>query len=315
MTDATNTTAAPAPAKTIPGVLKRTNAFFLDPAAITRKLGFNPRFDFGEIAELAKSILANGLLQPIRVRKMDVPGKFELIDGDRRFTAIELLGAKFLEKFPDGVHSIVVDKSLSEIDALLQMFESNSAKAFLPLEEAAAYKRMRDAGMTIKEIELRVGRSDNAIVGALALFDGDATLIEATRTGAISGGLAKSIAVNARGDKAKQQELVADAKAAGKDKVKRKAVKAKIEAARVVKAKKEGRKLKMRALTDEQLTAVGSKLSEHLFALMGQLGLDAESDLVSYIETGTLDQKVGFTFGVLQGLKAAAGVDARIMVD
>ena len=74
------------------GVLKRSNAYFIDPTRVVRRDGWNPRFDFGEIEEMAKSILANGLLNAIRVKRIsgNPAADFELIDGDRRMTAIEL---------------------------------------------------------------------------------------------------------------------------------------------------------------------------------------------------------------------------------
>ena len=88
--------------KEAPGIIKRTNAYFADPKTIARVDGWNNRFDFGEIEELAKSIKINGLLQPLRIKRVPAHVKddgkgaagaqvfaFELIDGDRRLTAIE----------------------------------------------------------------------------------------------------------------------------------------------------------------------------------------------------------------------------------
>lgn len=311
--------AVPAPAA---GVVKRTNAYFADPKLIGRKEGWNPRFDFGEIEELAKSIKANGVLLPLRVKRTTslpaTPGQptkvFELIDGDRRLTAIELIMKKEPAYFgEEGVPVIIVHKEQDDLTSLFQMFESNSGKAFLPLEEATAYKRMRDAGLSIAKICERVGRKQVHVVATLALLDADTTVQEAVKDGSVNSTLAKKIAVNARGDKAKQKELIADAKAAGKDKKARRVVKEKVEQARQDKAKKAGRVLKIRALTDDQLSAIGVKMSEVLMAQMAVISLEAETDLTAWMAKADPDQQVAFTFGVLQGLKAAAGLTVNLL--
>lgn len=305
-----------APASNAPGIVKRTNAYYIDPRAISRQEGFNPRFEFGEIEELAKSIKANGLLQPIRVKKTDVAGQFVLIDGDRRFTAIELIMKKEPTYFDaTGVHAIVVDKSQDDLTSLFQMFESNTGLAFKPLEEAAAYKRMRDAGLTIAQICQRVGRKQVHVVATLALLDADDEVKQAVKDGKVTGTTAKKIAVSARGDKAKQRKLVQTVVAAGKDKKARRAADDDIETARREKAKKAGRVLKMRALSDVQLSALGAKISEALVAKMTDLGLEAEADLEGWVAAGDSDLKTAYTFGILQGLKAAAGMAVNLVIE
>lgn len=302
------------------GVVKRTNQFFVDPRKVKRREGWNPRFDMGEIAHLAMSIRSlkardpstGGLLNDIRVKKLG-DGYFELVDGDRRMTAIEQL-MKEGEDFSGGVPAKLEAKDAEDLELLIRMFTANTGKAFLPLEQAHAFQRMKEGGMTLKEIEIATGCSDNTIVGALALLTADDSVVDAVKNGAIRGGLAKSIAVNARGDKAKQKELVAEAVAAGKDKKKMAAVKTKVDDARRAKAAKKGLKLKMRALTDAQLSSIGSKMSDVLLGQMAELGLPADCDLVEWLKAADLDQRVGYTFGVLQGLKAAAGVTVPLVL-
>jgi ParB-like chromosome segregation protein Spo0J len=314
-----------AASKNAPGIVKRPNAYFIDPTMIARREGWNPRFDFGEIELLAASIKSEldtdpgtgGLINDIRVKRIAPNGDgkcFELIDGDRRLTAVELLIKRGVV-FPDGIPAKIEGKGVDDLELLIRMFTANTGKAFLPLEEADAYKRMRAAGMTIAQIEAAVGRSDNSIVAALALLDADPELQDAVKTKQISGGLAKSIAVSARGDKAKQRELVAESKAAGKDKAKKRTVVAKVEAARRAKAKKAGRTLKIRALTDDQLSALGAKVSEFLMTRMESIGLNPEADLAEWLAAGDADVKVAFSYGVLQGLKAAAGVQVPLVAE
>ncbi|MCX8502353.1 MAG: ParB N-terminal domain-containing protein, partial [Alphaproteobacteria bacterium] len=180
-----------------PGVLKRTSAYFIDPHAVVRKPGFNPRFDFGEIDALATSIRANGVLNAIRVKRMDPTPEgylFELIDGDRRLTAIESILEKDADAFKEGVPAIIVDRAQDDITSLIQMFEANSGKMFVPLEEAFAYKRMRDAGMTLAQIESAVGRKVPHIADMLTLLNADDSVKEAVTDGTIGKQMAKTIA-------------------------------------------------------------------------------------------------------------------------
>lgn len=238
-------------------VTARPSAYnMVDPRSIDRREGWNVRFDFGEIEELAKSIkyqateggVPGGLLNAIRIKRKE-GGRFELIDGDRRMTAVELLikwaGEGNLKgyDFPDGIAAVIVAKGQDDLRSLIQMFEANSGKAFLPMEEAAAYKRMREAGMSLEQIGQAVGRNHVHVNNTLALLEAPAELQEAVKKGEVGGTLAKKIAVVGRGNKAKAAELTKAAKAAGKDKKKQRAVKAEVEAARVENAAKKGKTL------------------------------------------------------------------------
>lgn len=288
-----------------PGIIKaRPSAYnLIDPTVVTRRAGFNPRFDFGEIEELSKSIKANGLLMPIRVKRLGEG--FELVDGDRRLTAVEL-AIKGGHVFPEGIPTVIVDKAQDDVTSLIQMFESNTGKNFLPLEEAAAFKRMQDSGMTIEQIGKSVQRAHVHIVATLALLTADESVKAAVKDKKIGGTMAKKIATAARGDLAKQAELVNDAIAAGKDAKKKRVVVAKVEAARVAKAKSKGKTLKIRALTDDQLSEIGAKMAKHLQSLIKEAKLDPQDDLRAWVKA---DDKlaVAYTLGALDALKVAAG--------
>ena len=216
-------------------------------------------------------------------------------------------------KFPDGVPAKLESKNSDDLDMLVRMFTANTGKAFLPLEQADAFKRMRDAGMTLKQIENATGCSDNTIVGALALLDAHPDVQAAVKSGKLSGGIAKSIAVNARGNKAKQAELAAAAVAAGKDKTKKKAVLTAIDDERRKKAKAAGKKLKMRALTDDQLSTIGKKMADVLVERMASISLAPDTNLTAWLRDGDGDINVAFAFGVLEGLKAAAGMPVDLV--
>lgn len=299
------------------GVLKRTTAFHVDPTKIKRRDGWNPRFDFGEIEHLADSLVTTGMLNPIRIKRLEKPDEngfiFELVDGDRRLTAIELLikKGKYAEAFPEGIPAIIVDKAQDDLTSTIQMFTANTGKPFLPLEQAAAFKRMRDGKMTIKQIEKATGCSDNTINAALALLESTDELQDAVRTGKIKSTQAAEIAVYARGDKDKQKELTAQAVAAGKDKTKQREVKAALDKQRRAKAQKKGKTLKIRALDDKQLGELGETMAEGLRKLLEEAGMPFDTDLNEWLQ-GDLELRIAASVGALEALKKAAGANVNI---
>lgn len=310
-----------------PGITKRNNAYYGDPTKICRRQGFNPRFDFGDMERLAAQIKtrkdqdpqSGGLKFPLSVKRLakDDPRRaqgfeFELIDGDRRLRAIESLMKKGEDFLPVGVPIIILDKDQTELEDLDEMFIANEGKPFLPLEEAAAYQRMKDAGRTIAEICAAVGRKQMHVTAILALQNADESLKEAVREGRVSKDLAKNIAVNARHDKAKQAELTKEAVAAGSDKAKRRVVARKVEEARQEKAVRKGRTVpKMRSLTDEELSKLGESVSAHLVGLLQAAEIPADADLSEWVHKDP-ELAAAFAFGALQALKAAAGVRVKL---
>lgn len=295
-------------------------AHFIDAKTVTRRIGWNPRFDFGEIDGLATSLAANGMLNPIRVKRIpltDAGALFELIDGDRRFTAVEQLikKGKYSDVFPDGIPAIIVDKAQDDLTSLVQMFEANSGKQFLPLEEAAAYQRMQDAGLTIKQICASVGRAQVHVSEMLSLLKADASVTDAVKSGDIGKTMAKQIAKVAKGDKAKQAELVAQAKAVGNDKGKRRAVLKAVDNAKVAKAKSKGKTLKIRALDDAELSAIGAKVASKLSDMLKDAGIELDADLHTWLKGQKATVQIAYTFGALEALKVAAGQPNNLTAD
>lgn len=301
------------------GLLSRNSLYGVDPRSVTRRDGWNPRFDFGEIAELAKSIKANGVLNPIRVKRIPpvtVNGAavcFELIDGDRRLTAVEQL-LKEGHEFPEGIPAVVVDKNQEDITSLVQMFEANTGKAFLPIEEAAAYKRLVDAGLSVTEVAKRIGKDATHIREMMSLLDADKSVQDAVQSGTIGKTVAKRIANEVKGDKKKQAELVAAAEAAAKSGKANKEVEKVLDAdrrarqtTRAAKAAKKGKVVKMRALSDAELSAIGAKLSQHMVDKMTEAGKPLDFDVREWVAKDD-NLALAFTYGALEALKAAAGV-------
>ena len=296
------------------GVLKRSNAYFIDPTRVVRRDGWNPRFDFGEIEEMAKSILANGLLNAIRVKRIsgNPAADFELIDGDRRMTAIEHLIKKG-HVFAEGVPATIVSKEQDDLTSLIQMFEANTGKPFLPLEEAAAYKRLQDHGMTIAQICQAVSRKQVHVVEMLGLLKADDSVKEAAQSGEIGKTLAKKIAKVAKGDAATQKKLVAKAKAAGSDKTKMRQVMKDVEDVRHKRAEAQGKVIRQQGLDYDELEALGTQVAGLLLERLEALGHPLDFDVRHMIAKDDR-YALAFTYGAMEAIKAARGGAVNLVV-
>jgi ParB family chromosome partitioning protein len=143
---------------------------------------YQPRtsFDSPALAELAASIEAQGVVQPILVRRRN--GGFTIIAGERRWRAAKRAG---LKEVPVVVKDISND---------LQMFEmalvENLQRADLnPIEEAEAYKRLLDDfGLTQEDVAARVGKGRSTITNALRLLVLPSEIQDLLRDGELTAG-------------------------------------------------------------------------------------------------------------------------------
>jgi ParB family chromosome partitioning protein len=128
----------------------------------------NPRqprssFDDQTLNELAESLKANGLLQPILLRPLAGNG-YELIAGERRWRAARLAG---LERVPAIVRSTEESRRLE-----LALIENMAREDLNPIEEARACSLLVDElGLTREEVGKRVGRSRVAVSNLMRLLD------------------------------------------------------------------------------------------------------------------------------------------------
>ena len=120
------------------------------------------RMDPGSLEELAGSIKAQGLIQPISVRPVG-GGRFEIIAGERRWRAAQIAG---LETVPVIIRDIADDAVLA-----MSLIENIQREDLNPLEEAAGLQRLIDEfGMTHQEAADAVGRSRSAASNLLRLL-------------------------------------------------------------------------------------------------------------------------------------------------
>lgn len=119
-------------------------------------------FDDDSLEELANSIKADGVIQPIVVRK--VGDKYEIIAGERRFRASKLAG---LEKVP------IVVKNVSDRKAReLALVENIQREDLNPIEEAISLKTlMEEYKLTQQELSDIVGKSRSYIANNLRLLN------------------------------------------------------------------------------------------------------------------------------------------------
>ncbi|HEY6898870.1 MAG TPA: ParB/RepB/Spo0J family partition protein [Rhodocyclaceae bacterium] len=124
------------------------------------------RMDPGSLEELAASIKAQGLIQPISVRsiaKADGQDRYEIIAGERRWRASQIAG---LTEVPVLIRDIPDDAVLA-----MSLIENIQREDLNPLEEAAGLQRLIDEfGMTHQQAADAVGRSRPAASNLLRLL-------------------------------------------------------------------------------------------------------------------------------------------------
>ena len=135
------------------------------PADVIRPGRYQPRsvFDEEKLAELADSIRAQGVVQPIVVRPMG-DGEYELIAGERRWRAAQLAGIA-------AIPAVVRDVP-DEVSVAMALIENIQREDLNPLEEATALRRLiDDFQMTQQEAADAVGRSRPAVSNLLRLLE------------------------------------------------------------------------------------------------------------------------------------------------
>ena len=119
-------------------------------------------FDEKLLAELAESIAANGVVQPILVRPL-ANGRFQLIAGERRWLASQRAGKTTIP---------AVVKQVSDVQAMEITIVENLQRADLnPIEQARAFERLsREFGMTQEQMAHRTGKERASIGNYLRLL-------------------------------------------------------------------------------------------------------------------------------------------------
>jgi len=129
----------------------------LEPNPYQPRLTIDPE----RLAELAASIRASGIVQPILVRRRGE--RYQIIAGERRWRAAEVAG---LASVPVSVRE-VPDEQLLE----LALVENVQRQELSPLEEAQAFQRLQgELGLSQEEIARRVGRDRTTVANTVRLL-------------------------------------------------------------------------------------------------------------------------------------------------
>ena len=142
-----------------------------------------PRVDFGAegMEELRQSIEANGVLQPIIVEAAP-EGMFILHDGERRVRAARMAG---LVDIPAMI--LPRNNGMGNEKRLLHAMVTNLQRKDLnPIEEAQAYKKLHDSGLTVREISKLSGINESRISNIMILLKLEEPIQQLIRKGKFS---------------------------------------------------------------------------------------------------------------------------------
>jgi len=152
----------------------------IDPSTLQPRMVF----DEGKLGELARSISANGVVQPLLVRRKGA--RFELIAGERRWRAAQMAG---LTRIPAVLRNVADDRVLE-----LALIENIQREDLNPIEEARAYRKLIDTlGLTQETVAERVGRDRSYVTNYLRLLKLPDDLQELLQVGRLSTGHARAL--------------------------------------------------------------------------------------------------------------------------
>ncbi|HUU28106.1 MAG TPA: ParB/RepB/Spo0J family partition protein [archaeon] len=160
---------------------------------------YQPRKSYNPetIAEIAASIEAQGLIQPVVVNDLG-EGNYELISGERRLRAVKKMGWK---EIPALVRK-VSDEELLE----MSLVENLQREDLNPIEEAAGYRHLIDKfSLTQAEVAQKVGKDRATVANTLRLLRLPAVIQQTVASGALSAGHARQLL--AIENEAEQMEL------------------------------------------------------------------------------------------------------------
>ena len=143
------------------------------------------QFDELELQALADSITANGLIQPLALRRLP-NGYYQIIAGERRWRACRLAG---LEEVPAVILEADDQKAME-----LALIENLQRQDLNPVEEALGYQSlMQDYALTQEQVAQQVGKSRPAIANALRLLQLPEEILDLLASGALSAGHARAL--------------------------------------------------------------------------------------------------------------------------
>jgi ParB family chromosome partitioning protein len=160
-------------------------------------------FEDARLDELAQSIKANGVIQPIVVRK--VGGGYRIIAGERRWRAAQRAG---LTRVPVVIKDISAGRDAQLLE--LALIENIQREDLNPIDQAAAYEKLSsDFGMTQEEIAAAVGKDRSSVANHMRLLKLPQEVRAEVASGRLSMGHARALI--AMTDEAAQREIARQA--------------------------------------------------------------------------------------------------------
>jgi ParB family chromosome partitioning protein len=149
---------------------------------------YQPRKDFNVEAmeELKKSILSNGLIQPITVRRTP-DHKYQLISGERRLNAFREIGYKEIPAY-------IIQIDSDELMLALALIENIQREELNPIEIGSAFKRLMDeCHLTQEQIAEKVGKKRTTIANSIRLLKLPEKIQQNLISGTITSGHARAL--------------------------------------------------------------------------------------------------------------------------
>ena len=163
-----------------PGGVEKLKTSLIDPKNGQPRKNFDP----DALSELAASIAAHGVLQPILVRASG-NGRYQIIAGERRWRAAKIAD---LSEIP----AVILDSD-DLAAAEIALVENVQREDLNPIEEAAAFRALAgEFGMTQEDLSRRVGKSRSYIANATRLLELPDEVKALVSSGALSAGHART---------------------------------------------------------------------------------------------------------------------------
>jgi ParB family chromosome partitioning protein len=147
---------------------------------------YQPRTRFREEAldELARSISANGIIQPLVLRA--VGSRYQLIAGERRWRAAQRAG---LRRVPSIVRDVPEELALE-----ITLVENIQREDLNPIEQARAFERLlTEFHLTQEDVAVRTGKDRATVANSLRLLKLEKPFLEAIEDGKISAGHGRAL--------------------------------------------------------------------------------------------------------------------------
>lgn len=143
-------------------------------------------FDPEKLNELAVSIKAHGIIEPLVVAKKKTKDEYELISGERRLRAAQKIGLKMVP--------VVLREAGRQEKLEISLVENIQRDNLNPIEEAEAYERLsKEFGLTHEQISRKTGKNRTTITNHLRLLKLPKEIQNGLKAGKITAGHAISI--------------------------------------------------------------------------------------------------------------------------